>query len=68
MKRRILVTGNSSGANICRLVCQRECRKKPAWREKKRNSRPSFKGAADRLQKIELKLTQPVGFASIPPK
>lgn len=36
--------------------------------KKKKNSRPSFKGAADKLQKIELKLIQPMGFASIPPK
>lgn len=32
------------------------------------SSRPTFRGAADKLQKIELKLIQPMGSASVTPK
>lgn len=65
--KRILVTENNSGANICKVSM-------PEGIEGKNLlgffffSISSFRGAADKLQKIELKLIQPIGSASVPPK
>jgi hypothetical protein len=64
LKRGILVTENRTVAlTSIKLVCQRGLKGDTCLHFF--FPRPTFRGAADKLQKIELKLIQPMGSVSL---